>query len=523
MAREWQWSAEIPGDVSPETGTAPRAFLWIPSSCERLRAILVAQQSLQEGAILEHPAIRAALSELHFAAIWITPPLDLVFDPAAGAGERFDAMLAALARESGYAELADAPVVPLGHAAAAAFPWNFAAWRPERTLAVLSISGQWPEPEDNTTPPPEWSRLDGIPGLVALGEYEWAAERVADGLKQRRAHPKIPLTMLAEPGGGHFDLSDEKAAYLALYLRKAAAYRLPRDGKTGPLRSIDSTRTGWLVDRCRFDEPARVPAGPITDYPEPEDAFWCFDEEHAVATEKFRLDQRGKQPALLGFVQNGAVLPQDANTPQQVTIPFQPTGDGLTFKLRGVFLATVPRGRPERWTGLTEGAAISHPTGGGPIVIERISGPVVKLADDTFAIRFDRTGLRPEDHAAEIWLTATHPGDATFKRSVQQALLRIPLATTDGAAQQIAFEPIPDQRSGVKSIPLRATSNAPVHFYVREGPAEIADDRTLVFTPLPPRTRFPVRVTLVAWQWGRSSEPRLQTAAAVERSFLITR
>jgi hypothetical protein len=43
----------------------------------------------------------------------------------------------------------------------------------------------------------------------------------------------------------------------------------------------------------------------------------------------------------------------------------------------------------------------------------------------------------------------------------------------------------------------------------------------LRFTAIPPRSRFPVKVTVVAWQWGRSIEPKLKSADPVERTFWI--
>jgi hypothetical protein len=55
---------------------------------------------------------------------------------------------------------------------------------------------------------------------------------------------------------------------------------------------------------------------------------------------------------------------------------------------------------------------------------------------------------------------------------------------------------------------------------VREGPAEVDGD-TLKFTAIPPKAKFPVKVTVVAWQHGRSSEPKLKTAEPVAREFLI--
>lgn len=526
-AAEWQWSAEMRGVTSPETGGPPRAFLWIPPGCARVRGIVIGQHNMEEEPILEHPAFRAALGELGFAAVWVTPPFDLVFRFDRGAGEHLEALLRELAAASGYGELAAAPVVPLGHSAAASFPWNFAAWNPRRTLAVLSVSGQWPFWTDATMPPWGDRSIDGIPGLVTIGEYEWADERAATGLKQRAEHPKVPLTLLAEAGGGHFDVSDEKVSYLTLYLRKAAAHRLPPTEPAASalaasvaLRLIDPTREGWLVDRWRAHELPRAPASPVAEYPEPEDAFWCFDEEHAVATERFRFDQRGKRVALLGYVQHGAVLPQAAGSHAQVTIPFQPLDDGITFKLRSTFIDRVPKGRPERWTGLAEGAAVAHPDTPELIAIDRICGPVAQRDRETFELRFYRMGLGNTKRSGEIWFAATHPGDEQFKRSVQQAVLRLPLRNLEGARQQITFEPIADQRAGTTQIRLNARSDAgaKVSFYVREGPAEIAGD-VLTFTKLPPRAKFPVTVTVVAWQYGRSTEPKLQSAEPVLRTF----
>jgi hypothetical protein len=104
---------------------------------------------------------------------------------------------------------------------------------------------------------------------------------------------------------------------------------------------------------------------------------------------------------------------------------------------------------------------------------------------------------------------------------VQQALLRLPVNTT-GAAQQITFPEIGDVNAGTKSLPLAATSSAgaAVSYYVREGPAFVDGDR-LVFTEIPPRSRWPVNVTVVAWQFGRSGANALKAAVPVERTFSI--
>jgi len=60
----------------------------------------------------------------------------------------------------------------------------------------------------------------------------------------------------------------------------------------------------------------------------------------------------------------------------------------------------------------------------------------------------------------------------------------------------------------------------PVYYYVQEGPAEIKENK-LIFTPIPLRAKYPVKVTVVAWQYGRSTEPKIQTAEPVSQSFYI--
>jgi hypothetical protein len=143
------------------------------------------------------------------------------------------------------------------------------------------------------------------------------------------------------------------------------------------------------------------------------------------------------------------------------------------------------------------------------------------MGPDTFQLRLDKNFGTDDPRNLDIWLVASHPGDATHKSIVQQAVVHVPKNTT-GVKQTITFPEIPDQKIGVKSLPLHATSSAglPVHYYVREGPAEV-ENSALRFSKIPPRAKFPVEVTVIAWQWGRNAAPQVQTAEPVERTFHI--
>ena len=79
---------------------------------------------------------------------------------------------------------------------------------------------------------------------------------------------------------------------------------------------------------------------------------------------------------------------------------------------------------------------------------------------------------------------------------------------------------------------MQATSDVPgqvVEYYVVSGPAEFVSKdpkytgSTLRFTPIPPSAKYPVKVTIAAYQPGRSIESLVKTAPEVVREFQITK
>jgi hypothetical protein len=521
-ATVWQWSVPVGNG---------RAFLWIPDSCRQVRAVVVGQHNMIEQGILEHPILRKELTDLGIAEVWIAPPMDGVFRFDRGAGDRFNAMMKALAEQSGYSELEFAPIIPLGHSACASYPWNFAAWNPSRTLAILSVHGD--APLTNRTgsghPNPDWGdrSIDGVPGLMVMGEYEWVEDRILPALDFQAKHPKVPLAMLAEPASGHYNYDDQLISFLAMFIRKAAEQRLPPDeplDRLPTLKPIDPAQ-GWLVERWHLNKGRTVPPAPVGKYTgDPAQAFWCFDGEMANAIQNYSVDQPGKLPQLISLTDGH--MPDEAGCGEPVNLNFYPGEDGITFQLRTTFMKEVPGSatkntNPARWSYLPAGTALGHAVDGGPIQVHKVVGPAAKLTGDTFALQLDRNAETSDGRNHDVWLWASQPGDAKYKKIVQPAVLHIK-ANTEGAAQLLTFPAIPDQKAGTSTLKLEATSDAkmPVHYYVREGPAEIDGD-SLVFTPIPPRSQFPVKVTVVAWQWGRSLEPKIKTADPVECTFSL--
>jgi hypothetical protein len=524
---EWQWSVPM--------GTG-RAFLWIPPNCKQLRAVVVGQNNMIELGICEHAAFRKTLADEGIAEVFIAPPFEFIFRFDLDAGERFNEVMKQLAATSGYSELNVAPVVPLGHSACASFPWNFAAWNPGRTLAVLSVHGDAPLTKYTGCgqPNPDWGdrTLDGVPGLMVMAEYEWGdneqgVDRLSPALTYRNDHPKAPIAMLAEPGNGHFNYSDELVKFLAMFVRKAAEERLP--GKMAldqapVLKPIDPTK-GWLVQRWHLNQPRKVKPAPYAQYQgDPKEAFWAFDKQMAWAIQDYMADQPGKMPQLLSITSDDQPAADGCGEP--VEPRFIPDADGITFHLKTSFMDVVPgdanhNQNAAHWAYSAAGSPLGHASGGGPIGLHNIVGPAIQTGKNTFQLAMNRINSTEDRRNFDIWVWASHPGDAKYKSIVQQAMIRVP-QNIEGAEQKISFPEIADVRAGTNKLKLDATSDAglKVYYYVCEGPAEVAGD-TLKFTAIPPRAKFPVMVTVVAWQPGRSGGLKVKNAMPVTRQFFV--
>lgn len=515
ISAEWQWSLSLEGHISNETKSNPTAFLWIPEDCNQVRAIVFSQQNMCEETLFEHAAFRKTMSELGFAVVWVSPGIDYRWNTATGSQDVFDNMLEDLADVSGYTEIKHVPIVPLGHSAMATFPWNFAAWNPARTLAVVSYKGDAPRTNltGYGTENLEWGRtrnIDGIPGLMIEGEYEWWEARVNPALAFRMMYPESCISFLCDRGQGHFDVSDKVVDYISLFLRKAAKYRLPENqslDKPVALTKINP-KDGWLAGRWDANVQKREKAAPFSQYKGNErDAFWYFDQQIAEATESYYKESPGKELRYIGFVVKGKLLPFATASHAQYTMTPELQKD-LTFNIAAVFTDSS-HNQPSTTSSLKE-----------KIRISKINGPVKQLDDTTFVLDFYRTGMNNPRRTGDIWLLAHSEEDDLFKSTVQQINIRIPYPLNEGERQYILFPGLSDVRRGTEQVVLNATSDKGlgVSYYVKEGPARIEGNK-LVFTKLPPRAKLPVKVTVVAWQYGLKDS--VQSASPVERSFYI--
>ncbi|MGM8362199.1 hypothetical protein ACSV4D_09815 [Flavobacterium sp. ARAG 55.4] len=512
-AQVWQWSIPVKGMISDETKQHPQAYLWIPENCKQVKGIVFGQHNMIEEEMLEHAYFRKVMAELGFAEVWVTPVVSWMYNTTRGEDKIITEMFQELANVSGYQEVANAPIVPIGHSAMASFPWNFAAFNPNRTLALVSIHGDAPQTNltGNGKPNPDWGNhnIDGIPSLFIMGEYEWWEKRIQPAYNYIQKHPKSVITLFADAGHGHFDYSDAMVKYVANYIREAAKRRLTAKNLYTEVPKLKSVKpeSGWLMDKWRQDSIPQSKAASFAHFKgDRKTASWVFDKNMAKNTEQFYAKSRGKKMQYIGLIQDGEIVQPDKSH-ANYALKFKPLQDGISFTLKAFFSDSL-RLKPVSDFAKT------------PLSIDRICGPVKKINDSTFQIRFDKLGFNNSKRSSDIWLLAHNDGDAIYKSAVQQLHLRFPIKNQDDTPQQIDFASINDVAIGIKKIALKAKSSTgtKVSYYVKEGPAYI-DDNILHFTKIPPRTHFPIKVTVVAWQYGIAGQ--LQSADPVERSFWI--
>lgn len=393
----YQHSVALAGYISTETGKAPTAYIWIPEGCQTVKAVVLAQQNMTEEMLYKNEAFRKRMSELDVALVWVAPWFSQNWDPATGCQKVFEEMMVGLAGQSGHKELETVSIIPFGHSAQATFPWNFAAWNNQRTLCIISFHGDAPRTNlcGYGTANVEWGRtrnIDGIPGLMIEGEYEWWEARVRPALAFRMMYPQSCVSFLADAGSGHFEIMPETADYIATFIEKAMAKRLLPDGS---LRKIDP-RDGWLA--CRYNPDLqpndgdgakddifaieqRPKAAPYALYKgDPHDAFWYFDHEMAECTEARYNETWGKQQREMGAVET------------------RWSDDGQTL--------------------IVEAAQ--------DVRIEVISGSLRKETDNRFKIYPYEAGLDNPKRSFTAWLIAIKDGDKTYKRCVKPIEVKIP-------------------------------------------------------------------------------------------------
>ena len=573
----WQYSVDIYNATGGSGQGIPRAYMWIPPKCTKVRGMVLGQSNMQESSVLENPAFRDSMASIGFGCLYITPRLGNYFNVQEGDNIVFLKIMSDLANLSGYKELNYIPFVPIGHSALANFPFEFMAGMPERALCGVSLDGMLPYDFNNLVGANYQcgSTIDYMPFLAVISDQESVGRYTSTNtivFNRRAKYPKTPISLLPAAGEWHFATTQKRSSFIGYYIKKVAAIRLTTDATSSSvatLKPIDPTKSGWLVDRWRNNMRPRYPRAPVASYTGTmakigsvgEENFWCVDSEMAAKVEDYQNTFFRKACILTAYNQSsvaGVVGPQiqQQEIHLQNTLSFYPLNDSLDFELSASFLDTIPKTSSRmvswmyttdtttgNWTYMKVGAKVNHPAATKSISIMREGGPLSKIKTDsatgitTFRMTKDRGMDLVEGSGNDSYtFSMCFPGDSTYKQFYLQAQMYIWLRNNNGLAQTISFPQLPNLLLTDSVVSLNATSSIgmPVQYFVKEGPAILSGSK-LIIKDIPAKSKFPIRVTVVAYQWGRDaglaartagkSVPfpgqAVQTAISVEDTFYI--
>lgn len=373
--------------ISGEPGE--RACLRLPRGGAEVKAILYCHQNMTEEVLFRSPRFCRSMDSLGVAMAFVQRGSQN-WDITQGCQERFERIIADFARGTEHPEIADAPIIPFGHSAQATFPWNFAAFNPDRTLCIISYHGDAPRTNlcGYGRANIEWGRtrnIDSIPGLMIEGEYEWMEARVRPALAFRMMYPDSRISFLCDAGRGHFDLCAETQDYIARFIAKSLADPRPAGG---------TYYSRWSADG--------------TESTDPHDQFWYHDDEMVALTRARYLASRGKRMQYVSARIDDTIMPYDATK----HIKLNYTIDSPEFSIEPVFV-------DESRDSISDAHAAVTPR------VVLISGPAIQTGDYTFRIDPDYFGTDPQRLWSGITLCIEAEGDSTYKSAVQELNLRL--------------------------------------------------------------------------------------------------
>lgn len=493
------------------------AFLWIPAEAAAVRGVVVCGMTLIEPQISRDPIIRAACAAQQLAIIQCKTGLNSPDIPA---------VLTAFAAQSGYAELAVAPMFFIGHSAGGPQALDQARKYPERCIGLIQYRGGMPSAESPIAP--------GIPSLAMMAQFDefWGDMRKPDGFESweraltfiagfRAADPRHLGSFLVEPGAGHFSWSERNARYLALFLSKAAAARIPASwdpltAKAPELIALDPA-SGWLTS---FDlKGDDIPCASFADYAgDKARTSWHVDRELAEATVAY---QRGLTKRKDQFITWTDKVWVDAGARFFHTDPTW-VGDGQTIEVHPVFADKVPsqyEGKGPKW--VEAGQPVGH--GSAPISVQVACGPMIATGPTTLRLMHDAIFPATAGKMQSITFFASSVGDAEYRFTEQVGMMpRGFNGLTGGKPQTITCSKPADLQVGGAPIALDGVSSEglPVEYHLAYGPAVVRDG-SLHIAELPKRAKLPVPVKLVAYQCGRGIEPKIKVAAPVVHELQV--
>lgn len=368
-----------------------KAYIRLPRGAAEVRAILYCHQNMTEEVLFRSRDFCKSMDSLGVAMAFIQRG-SFDWNVAEGCQERFEQIIREFARGTEHPEIEHAKIIPFGHSAQATFPWNFAAWNPERTLCVISYHGDAPRTNlcgyggANI----EWGRtrnIDHIPALMIMGEYEWWEARLLPALAFRMMYPESRISFLCDAGRGHFDLCPQTQEYIAKFIAKSLENPRPEEG-------VYYSR--WSADGVESDDR--------------HDKFWYHDEQMVDLTRARYKEHQGKKMQYVSARLNGEMLEYDSTK----HIKINAVSGEKRFTFEPLFVDSERRK-------ITKHHASTRPR------VVLISGPAIQVDEYTFIYDDNYFGKDPKRMWTGITFCIEADGDAEYKPAVQEVNVQLRL------------------------------------------------------------------------------------------------
>ncbi len=370
-------------------------FLRLPVGADSVKALLYCHQNMTEEVLFRSPYFTQEMDRLGIAMAFVQQgsqnwDVSVKDENGLTCQQRFEQRMNMWAEQTNHPELKKARVIPFGHSAQATFPWNFAAWNPDRTVCIISFKGDAPRTNlcGYGRANIEWGRtrnIDFIPGLMVMGEYEWWEARLNPARAFRIMYPNSRISFLKDAGRGHFDLTHETQQYIVRFIEKSIANPRPITG---------------------------------VEY----DGFWYHDKEMVQLTKAHQRAEKAKKMQYVSAKLNGQILPFDPN--QHVRIRAKWTTD--TLRIEPVFVDSTHMYLTDEHAPTTPQAVL-------------ISGPAIEVAPNTFVIDTNYFGADPKRMWDGVTICVQAKGDRKYKSAVREMNFQLPQPIKDTIAMGVIY------------------------------------------------------------------------------------
>jgi hypothetical protein len=429
--------------------------------------------------------VRKACAE---AEIGIMGCMDLDGNFAIADTQYINNALNSFALQSKLPELANIPLGAYGTSVGGIFAWDVAFAYPGRFFAII---------QDNAiyTKRPSWAasvlNVADVPLIVSRGYNEpdpdkpWVSK---DSVLSQRVIGSTS-NMILKAGLGHFSWTNWESNYLAKWIKKASAARIPagyaRTGK--PTLITINEQNGWLTDTNFTTSP--IASASFAEYAgDKTKAFWHFDQEMADLWISMHQGQFTKTPQL-GQFDNSSF--EDCQNPWQQCSTIFNLSDCAVINP----LAITNAGLPVRY-GV-------------------YNGPFRNETNNLISL--DPTLI---DETNKGWIVAIQEGDDNrqgWERAVQFRVDK----RTSGLDQVISFSPIADKSDTASPFSFSMSSNSSLNVVARikSGPAEIVNSK-IVLKPFAGDSGAKATVII---RYGQCGNGTYKTAPIKADTFIVTK